>query len=68
MIFGYFFALAYIIIHTILKCVEGLLKMLAMVFKVTCRVLNKLSEVLSQEQRGKIFVPASLFISLRVQV
>ena len=41
MIFGYFFALAYIIIHTILKCVEGLLKMLAMVFKVTCRVLNK---------------------------
>ena len=41
MIFGYFFALAYLIVNTILKCVAGLLKLLTMVLKGICRVFNK---------------------------
>ena len=41
MIFGYFFALAYLIVHTILKCVAGLLKLLTMVLKGICLVFNK---------------------------
>ncbi len=41
MIFGYFFALAYLIVHTILKCVVGLLKLITVVLKGICHVSGK---------------------------
>ena len=41
MVFGYFFVLPYLIVHTILKCVVGLLKLLTMLLRGICRVFSK---------------------------
>ena len=63
MLFGYFFALAYLIVHTILKCVAGLLTLLTMVLKGICRVFNKWLSILLPVAmvKGFLCLPACFF-------
>ena len=41
MIFGYFFSLAFIVVHTLLKCVAGIFKLLTAILKGACRLLSQ---------------------------